>query len=381
VSKRGNAEGSIYQRTSDGKWVGAVHLGWEGGKRQRKTVYGDTRTEVAERMKKLLSDHQQHIPIQTPERLTTAAFLARWLEDTAKPSVRPGTFDSYASYIEHHISPAVGHVKLTKLSPQDVQRMMARIMKAGRSARTAGHARAILRNALGEAVKWGLLARNVAALADPPRTTTIERVTFTPDQARAFFEGIQWDREGALYLLTLACGLRMGEVTGLCWDDMDLEAGTLRVRQTLQRGSGAWRVGEPKSSTSRRQLAIPPVAVEGLRLHRLQQQREREKAGPLWADTMGLVFTTEMGEPVNPSSLTRRFRGKLTTLKLPQMRFHDLRHSCASLLIAQGVHPRLIMETLGHSQIGITMNLYGHVAPIVQREVASQMNDLLSGVR
>lgn len=378
MSKRGNSEGGIYQRTSDDRWVGAVHLGWADGKRQRKVIYGRTRTEVAEKMKRLLSDQQQQMPLQSNERLTVGTFLTSWLEDTAKPSVRASTFESYSSHIAKHIIPNVGTVQLTKLTPQHVEKMMATIMKNKLSARTAAHARAILRGALADAVKWGMVARNAAALADPPRVVAPEIVTLTPDEARKFVEGIRSHPEHALYLVTLACGLRLGEVTGLAWQDVDLDAGTVRVRQTLGRGSGEFRIGEPKSRTSRRQLALPEAVVEALKARKTAQKTDKLKAGDVWRNDWDLVFTTAIGEPLNPSSLTRRFRLLLASLKLPQMRFHDLRHSCASLLIAEGVHPRLIMETLGHSQISVTMNLYGHVAPVVQREVADRMGGILA---
>ncbi len=188
-------------------------------------------------------------------------------------------------------------------------------------------------------------------------------------------------REAALYIVALACGLRLGEITGLAWQDVDLAAGTLRVRRTLGRRSGEFVIGEPKSRSSRRTLALPAFAIDAMKFHKKRQVAVRLKAGGLWQDRLDLVFTTELGAPLNPSSLTRRFRLTLASLGLPQMRFHDLRHSCASLLIAEGVHPRLIMETLGHSQISLTMNRYAHIAPVVQREVASRMDSLVSGGR
>jgi len=251
----------------------------------------------------------------------------------------------------------------------------------GLSARTAAHARAVLRNALSDALRWGMVARNAAALSNAPRVTETEMVAFSPEQARAFVEGAQGHREAALYIVTLACGLRLGESTGLAWEDIDFDASTLRVRQSLSRERGGFVVGQPKSRNSRRTLALPAFAVAALRAHKAQQNAERLAAGPLWRNQLNLVFTTSAGAPLNPSSLTRRFRGALDDLGLPQMRFHDLRHSCASLLIAEGVHPRVIMQTLGHSQISLTMNRYGHVAQTVQREVADRMDALVSGNR
>lgn len=381
MSRRGNNEGGIYQRTSDGRYVGAVHLGYLAGKRVRKVVYGKTRPEVSERMKKLLAEQQQGLPLTSSERLTVADFLRRWLTDTVEANVRPSTLASYRSHIEHHVIPSIGKVRLSRLNAQDVERMNKEVVDKGKSPRTAAHARAILRSALADAVKWEMIARNAAALADAPRTVEPELTTLSPGEARQFIAGVRTLREGPLYTLTLACGLRLGEVTGLAWSDIDLKKGTVRVRQTLGRLSGEFVIGEPKSRNSRRTLAVPHFALASLRMHRARRNRERLLAGPLWRDQADLVFTTSLGEPLNPSSLTRRFRATLADLKLPTMRFHDLRHSCASLLIAEGVHPRLIMETLGHSQISLTMNRYAHVAPVVQREVAGRMDGLLRARR
>jgi integrase len=334
-------------------------------------------------MKAILRDQQQGLPLQTSDRLTVETFLRKWLKDTAEPSLRPAVFDAYSSYVDHHIIPSLGRIPLTRLTPQDVNGLTGLMMRPkpegkGLSPRTAAHARAILRGALSEALRWGMVARNVAALANAPRVQEAEMIAFTPDQARQFVAGVQGNREAALYIVALACGLRMGEVTGLAWEDVDLDVGTLRVRQTLGRRSGEFVIGEPKSRNSRRTLALPEFAIAALRTHKVRQTEDRLKAGGVWANALNLVFTTAVGEPLNPSSLTRRFRAALTEVGLPQMRFHDLRHSCASLLIAEGVHPRLIMETLGHSQISLTMNRYGHVGQAVQREVAGRMDGLMA---
>ena len=285
--------------------------------------------------------------------------------------------DSYGAYVTHHLIPELGRTRLTKLTPGDVERFMSAMLAGGSSPRSVNHARAVLRKALNDAVRSGVLARNAAALAQGPRVPSVERPVLSPQDARRFIEGVRSNHEGALFVLTLACGLRMGEVTGLRWEDLDLRGETLRVRQALQRGSGEWRLVETKSRASRRTLALPDVAISALQEHRQGQLRERLGAEELWGNDWDLVFTTATGDPLNPSSLTRRFRALLKQIGLPDMRFHDLRHSCASLLIAQGVHARVIMEQLGHSQISLTMNTYGHVVAEVQREAAGQMDALL----
>jgi integrase len=182
----------------------------------------------------------------------------------------------------------------------------------------------------------------------------------------------------ALYTVALAVGLREGEALGLRWDDVDLEAGTLSVRAAVQRLNGKLRMEEVKTDTSRRLIVLPRVAVEGLQAHRQRQLAECARLGKRWADT-GLVFTSTRGTPLEPRNVVRHFHETLRKAGLPHKRFYDLRHTCASLLLVQGVHPRVVMEILGHSQIGLTMNTYSHVIPTLQKEAASRMDELLSG--
>jgi integrase len=179
-------------------------------------------------------------------------------------------------------------------------------------------------------------------------------------------------------MLALAAGLRQGEALGLHWQDVDLDAGTLRVRVALQRleGRGLQTV-EPKTARSRRSIALPPQVIESLRAHKSRQAQERLLAGSRWQDS-GFVFTTATGTPLEGSSVTHRFQKLLRRAGLPHLRFHDLRHACASLLLAQGVHPRVVMETLGHSQISLTMNTYSHVIPALQRDATERMDAILA---
>lgn len=375
MSRRGQNEGSIYKR-DDGRWVAVASLGYKNGKRWRKSFYGKTRREVQEKLTEALRTQQRGLPIAS-ERQTVGEFLKHWLEEGARPSVRAATYDSYTRLVRGHIVPAVGHLQLAKLSPQHVQSFINDKLAEGLSPRTVQYLHAVLRRALNQALKWELLPRNVATLVEPPRVRRPEVQPLTTDQVQIFLEAIRGDRLEALYTLVLAVGLRQGEALGLHWTDLELDSGTLSVRTALQRIGGKLCLVEPKTARSRRTITLPPVVVSALRLHRARQLQERLLAGANWQDT-GLVFTTTIGTPMDARNLTKRFQKALKEAGLPKKRFHDLRHTCASLLLVQGVHPRVVMEILGHSQMSLTMDTYSHVMPTLQQEAAGLMEALLT---
>ncbi len=421
--RRSKGEGSISLR-KDGRWAARISTGYHAGKRTRRWVYGETRADVVAKLRDLLHAQEQG-SLPAPGRLTVEKFLLRWLEDSAKQRLRPRTFDSYAQVIRLHVVPTLGPVPLQKLRPQQVQAWLNGLQRAGLTPRTCQYARAILRSALAQAVRWGTVARNVATVVDPPRVPRHEIAPLQPEQARSLIEHAKEHRLSALFTVALALGLRQGEALGLQWNDIDIEAGTLNVRRALQRfgGDSAARrpllaerkrlrkllpeaegtearalllqqlteiraklkaiktspqFVEPKSTRSRRTVALPDVVKSALRAHRVKQLEERLSAGKHWRE-MGLVFTTTIGTPIEPSNLTKEFQQLLTTAGLQHIRFHDLRHTAATFLLAQGVDPRTIMETLGHSQISLTLNTYSHVLPTLQRDAAERMNRLLMG--
>lgn len=219
----------------------------------------------------------------------------------------------------------------------------------------------------------GLVVRNVATLVDAPRIRRPDIAAMTPEQARSLLAAVHGDRLEALYTVALAVGLRLGEALGVQWSAIDLENGTLTVRTALQRVNGALQLVEPKSASSRRTVVLPQVAVEALQAHRTRQLEERLLAGGR-REECGLVFTTTEGKPLDARNVFRSFQRLLARAGLPHLRLHDLRHGCATLLIAQGVHPRTIMEILGHSQISLTMNTYGHVTHALQRDAAARVD-------
>ncbi len=375
MSKRGQNEGTIYKR-KDGRWTASLNLGYKGTRRVRKSFYGKTRKEVQQRLTVALRANQLGLPTIN-ERQTVGQFLNNWLTESVKQTVRPRTFNSYSRIVRLHIAPDLGRITLARLSPQDIQSLLNHKLSSGLSARSVQYIHAVLRRALGQALKWGLVARNVAKLVDPPAVQRPEIKPLSPEQARIFLEAVKGDRLEALYSVALAIGLRRGEALGLRWQNIDFDAGTLTIRKTLQRINGKLSLVEPKTERSRRTLTLPQVALTALKAHRARQLQERLAAGSAWQET-DFVFTTTIGTPLEGANIARRsFKKLLAKANLPNIRFHDLRHTAASLLLVQGIHPRVVMETLGHSQISLTMNTYSHVIPALQQEAADKMDALL----
>jgi integrase len=375
MAKRANGEGSIRQRGD--RWEARVTVGYgPDGRQSRKTLYGDTRAEVQHQMTKALRELHQGVPL-VDERQTVKQFLTRWLEENVKPNVRPSTYRRSEQAVRLHLIPKLGRIRLANLSPQDVQTLLRDKLAEGLSGRSVQIIHAVLRAALNDGLRLGDVQRNVASLVRPPRSTPKTIRPFSPEEARQFLKAIDGDRLEALFVLALSSGLRQAELLGLRWQDLDLDAASLSVRYALEKRDGEYGLVEPKTSKSRRTIAITAMAVAALRAHRVRQAEERLSVGPGWTG-LDLVFTTKKGQPLCGNVVCARFKRILARAGLPAQRFHDLRHCCATLLLTQGVHPRLVMEALGHSAIGVTMNTYSHVLTELKRETAVQMDALFS---
>ncbi|HEV2066460.1 MAG TPA: site-specific integrase [Thermomicrobiales bacterium] len=370
-TRRGHHEGTIRQRP-DGTWE--VRLSLAGGR--RKSLYAKTRREVQDKLRATQRDLDVGVDVGARQQ-TVGQFLTRWLEDTARPTIRPSTYASYAGHVHHHLIPALGHYPLAKLTPQHVQKLLNDKQQAGLSPRTVAYMRAVLRRALGYAVKWSLVSRNVATLVDPPRAVQKPVQPLSAAQVRILLDATKDDRLGPLIHVAIATGLRQGELFGLRWRDTDLDTGTLHVRYAMQRIDGVPTFVEPKTALSRRTIPLPPSAVAALRTQRLRQIEDRLLAGSRWQD-WDLVFASGIGTPLDSRNVTTRFQRLLSKVGLPRQRFHDLRHCAASLLLAGGVPPRTIMGLLGHSQISLTMNTYAHLSPALERDAADRMETFLA---
>lgn len=376
--RRGNGEGAIYQRESDGKWCASVDLGIVNGKRTRKVIYGATRKEVADKLKALHRDQASGITL-TPQQQTVKQFLEIWLEETVKRTVRIRTYEKYAQDATHHIIPALGRHQLAKLTPDHVQQMLNQLADQGLSYRSIRNVRAALRAALNQALRYGYVVRNVATLVDIPGTVTFTAQPLTYGQAQQLLATVKGDRLEALYRIALGLGPRKGEILGLRWEDIDFSSATLRIAGSVQRQNRRLERSATKTEASVRTIALPPSLVAALTRHRACQEAER-RAATDWQEH-GMVFTSQLGTLLAPESLTEHFKALLAKAGLPKtIRFHDLRHTCATLMIKQGIHPRVVMEILGHSQISTTMNTYGHVLPEVQREAVVELDKLFTEV-
>jgi integrase len=382
AKKRGQNEGGIHHRV-DGRWEARLNLGWHDGKRVRKSYFAATREEVASLLAAAKTQHDRGLPIPHSG-ITVAKYLSDWL-DTVKATVRARTYESYELHVRHHITPEIGNVRLSALRPQHVRALLKRKLDSGLSPQTLVHMRTILNTALRQAIGDRLLSWNPVSSVKRPKVRRRTHSGFTPEQARAFLVAAENTRLGAAFAIGLSLGLRRGEVLALRWCDIDLEAMTLRVEQTIQRvrakvaGTAGFLVSEPKTERSRRTLVLPGMLVPLLRRHRARQAQERLAAGADWNDALGgLVFTTPLGRPVDPHDVQAQFKATLAAAKLPDMRLHDLRHAAASFLIAQGIPLRLVMEVLSHSTIALTANTYGHIERGMMADAASRMDALLT---
>jgi integrase len=373
MGKRGHGEGSVYQ-TADGAWRGAITVGYTAeGKQQRRTVKAKTQRECITKLKALQARYALGAP---PEKQTVAQFLDTWLEQTIKPNRRPRTYRSYRDTVRLHIVPHIGARVLARLTTPQVQTMINAIAAAV-SPHTASYARKVLSRAINVALKWGDVTRNVAALSEAPRVEERAIEFFTPEQARAFLAAVKGHRLEALYRVALALGLRKAEIVGLRWDDIDFAACTIRITSIVQREEGKVTRSPTKTKAGGRTLPLPPVMLLALQQRRAIWQNEREQRADEWQE-QGLVFPSEIGTPLEHGNLHRQFKAMLRKAGLPEtIRFHDQRHSCATFLIAQGVHPRVVMQYLGHTKMSFTMELYGHVLEENQRDAANQIDDLL----
>lgn len=368
MTRRGNNEGTIRKRP-DGRWEARVSV-----KGSQRSLYGKTRDEVSRKLRAAQQTVDQGLNLPG-ERLTVAQYLDQWLETAARPSVRPATYGSYAGHVKHHLKPMLGKRSLVSLQPQHVQTMMNQLVtEHGLSPNTVLRIRATLRRALNQAMKWGIVGRNVATLVNPPKAERFRIEPLTPEEAIAIIDAVKGHRLEALFTLLLGGGLRIGEALGLQWQDIDTDGSRLTVRFALQRIDGKHQLVAPKSASSRRTVSLPQFAVQALREHQTRQEEER----PLWASPtdLPLVFTSTTGRPLDGPGVHHAFRRVMSAAGIRPLRLHDLRHGYATLLLAKGVHARVVMELLGHSQITLTLDTYSHVIPALQQEAVGRLDEL-----
>jgi integrase len=368
--RRGNGEGSIYQR-ADGTWCATISVGYTSeGQRKRRTLFGESKQDVQNKLAKVANNlaHQRDID---PQRIKLGEYLDRWLKDAARQRVRDTTYANYERVIKNHIKPHLGGVPLAKLTAFQIHGLYSSLGQLGKSAETIRLTHAVLHRALKQAVRWRLIPFNMAADVDRPRAAKSEVTPLSATQVNELLSAARGDRLEALYALAVTAGMRLGELLGLQWSDVDLKGRAVMVQHSLQELAGKLTLTEPKTNRGRRRIELPQLAVVALNQHRKRMLKEG-LAGVSW------VFPNASGGPWRRSHFhAQQYKPLLKRAKLPPIRFHDLRHTSATLLLSQGVHPKVVQERLGHSQISVTLDTYSHVLPTMQLEAATKFDELL----
>ena len=362
----------MIRKLKDGRYEVAVDQGRDAtGKRLRIWRKAKTKVEAISLEARLISERDTGITV-TPGAITVSQFLDRWLKDHAEANLKEKTVHRYREIINLHLRPVIGAIPLAKLRPMHLQAAYSKVQESGRSPRMALHVHRLLRTALQHAVRWQLLARNPADSCDAPRVPASEIDLPDLDAIQRLLTIADGTRLGVMVRLTLETGLRLGEVSGLRWSDVDLDKATLRVAQTVQWLSGkGCTIQTPKTAHSRRVLALSQSAVQSVRQHRVAQQEHRLRLGPVFEDH-GMVFPSEIGTLLNPSSVYRAW-WKITAEAGVKMRFHDLRHLSATLALAEGVNVRVVSDRLGHANANVTLSTYAHVMAGADRDAAESI--------
>ncbi|MDQ6928116.1 MAG: site-specific integrase [Actinomycetota bacterium] len=370
MNKQGRGDGTIYFEESRQRWVAAFDVRSNNGKRQRRRVTGPTRAKAREAMRIAQSAQTDGLPVPDGS-LTVKRFLEDWLANTV-PAVchSSNTVANYKWAVDKHLVPALGGHRLRDLSPDDVDHMLRARAATGLSRSSLMRLRMVLGRALRHAERRGKVVRNVATLADLPKAGKgRESRALSVEQAKALLDAAKGDRLEALFVTGLMCALRPGELLGLTWDDVDLDAATLQVRRSLKRDGTALYIGELKTPRSRRALNLPAQVVEALKAHRARQAAERLVAGDIWQDFQ-LVFATDVGTPTDPSNLRRSFSRLTCSVGIGHWRPYELRHSAASILSAARVPLEEVADIMGHDGTRMTALVYRHaMAPTVDAGV------------
>ena len=369
-----------------GKWTVILDegRGADGRRRQRWISGFATKASAQARLTELLAARATgaYVP---PSKNTVAAFMAQWL-DARRSQLRPSTMHGYTKIVRAYIVPKLGAVELQALTPPRINAFYQWLLEHGRrdgkgglSGRSIGHVHRVLHRAMRDAVRWRALSSNPVDLADPPKAQPTTMKTWTPAELRAFLDAMAHDRLIGLWTLAATTGARRGELLGLRWQDVDLDRGRVSIVQTLNDVDNKLVIGEPKTARSKRTISLDATTVEALRAHRRNQQGEIMAFGRADWPAHGLTFTTEIGEPIRPAWLTRAFQQRVKSAGVPKIRLHDLRHTCASIMLAAGVPAKMASERLGHSSIAITLDTYSHVLLPMEQDAADKLGAMVFG--
>ena len=395
MGRRSRGTGSVF-RGKDGLWYGYVSLGInpQTGKRKRATVVRSTRKEVEDWLKQRLALANVY-----DTAMTVSEWVAAWLA-SVESSLKPRTLALYRLHCGH-LTKKIGHLKLVQVRPEHIEALYADLRNRGLSGATVQGVHRTLRASFNDAVRRDRLAKNPVLSARPGRSDEAEVKPLSTDEAKAILEAAKGQRNSARWAIALSLGLRQGEALGLCWDDVDLEAGTLQIKRALQRVS--WKHGceppcglsarqcpkrrdgglitvSPKSRSGRRMIAVPAPVLDELRRHRRRQAEERLAAGETWEQgpNGGWVFAQANGKPIDSGHDWKAWKDLLKKAGVRDARLHDARHSAATYLLIQGVDARTVMGMLGWSHVSMTTRYQHPVAELMQ-EAAQRVGDLLWG--
>lgn len=372
--ERGNGTGTVYPRKNKaGKVIGyrGSYFAPDG---RRRYVSAKKKGDAERALRQVMTDADRGFVFEAGT-LTLEHYLRRWLKDSVKDTVRRSTFAQYESVVNNHIVPALGRLKLKALTPAHARSLYREKLESGLSSRTVQYVHVTLHKALKQAVMDGLIPRNVADAVKAPQVHKKEVKPLTPTEVAALLCAATGNRLEALYVAAVHTGLRRGELLGLKWSDVDLEAGTLSVQRSLDKDG---TFNPPKRNKSRRTVKLTAQATEALKGHRVRQSEERLRLGSLWED-QGLVFPNRAGKPMNADNLYHRgFKPLLEKAGLSGFTFHSLRHTCATLLLSKNVNPKIVSEMLGHATISQTMDTYSHVMPGMGDVAATALEEALS---
>jgi integrase len=375
--ERGNGDGDVWPRKNKEGKITSYRGAYFGPDGKRRYVSGKNKEETRRKLREARAGVDRGLVFDA-ENLALGEYLDRWLSGSVRGSVKQSTFDRNEIAVRVHIKPALGKIKLKKLAPAHVQGFYQDRLDAGLAPASVNKLHVVLHKALDQAVKWNMIPRNPTEVVRAPRPAPEEMHPLSADETRKLREAARGDKLEALYVLAIHTGMRQGELLALRWQDVDLENATVSVRRTLTKNGGRLLLGEPKTKKSRRTIQLTEEAVRALREHLDRQMAHMQRLGDLYRDE-GLIFASEVGTLINPTNLRQRsFASLLKRAGLPKIRFHDLRHTCATLLLSRNVHPKFVQELLGHANIAITLDTYSHVIPGMGDHAVRAMEDVLS---
>jgi integrase len=371
--------GQLVQR-GERSWYVRVFLGRDANGQRKfhnKTIHG-TKKDAQKYLNAVLRELDLGTFVE-PSAQSLSQYLEHWLQAAARPRVSTRTADGYEALLRRYVLPTLGLKKLSDIKALDIQAIYAGMLERELSARIVRHTHSALHNALKQAVKWGMLARNPAEWVELPKVPRVERRVLSPEEAIRFLEVAVTAPRGLIFTFALLSGMRPEEYLAVQWRDLDFTRGTITVQRALVRHKGTWSFDEPKTARSRRTIPLQSSLLQQLRQHKREQAAERLKAGSLW-EAHDLIFCSEIGTPHSIPNLTYRyFCPLLQQAELPQIRLYDLRHSHATLLLFAEEHPKIVSERLGHSTITLTLDTYSHVLPNMQKCATERLETLLSG--